>query len=90
MLELWSAAGAFEALEAYLADELRPGLVADVYLGYGLSETLRRETKPAPTFGTWSMKLHCSQHAASETRFAIKTSSILWKRSFSDQSALSC
>ena len=48
MLELWSAAGAFEALEAYLADELRPGLVADVYLGYGLSETLRRETTPAP------------------------------------------
>jgi para-aminobenzoate synthetase component 1 len=48
MLELWSAAGAFEALEAYLAEELRPGLVADVYLGYGLSETLRRETTPAP------------------------------------------
>jgi para-aminobenzoate synthetase component I len=48
VLELWSAAGAFEALEAYLADELRPGLVADVYLGYGLSETLRRETTPAP------------------------------------------
>jgi para-aminobenzoate synthetase component I len=48
MLELWSAEGAFEALEAYLADELRPGLVADVYLGYGLSETLRRETVPAP------------------------------------------
>ncbi|HEV8248483.1 MAG TPA: hypothetical protein VGQ15_00790 [Gaiellaceae bacterium] len=28
MLELWSAARAFEALEAYLADALRPGLVA--------------------------------------------------------------
>jgi para-aminobenzoate synthetase component I len=48
MLELWSPEGAFEALEAYLADELRPGLVADVYLGYGLSETLRREPGPAP------------------------------------------
>jgi para-aminobenzoate synthetase component I len=47
-MELWSAEGAFEALEAYLADELRPGFVADVYLGYGLSQTLRRETAPAP------------------------------------------
>jgi para-aminobenzoate synthetase component 1 len=48
MLELWSAEGAFEALEAYLAEELRPGLVADVYLGYGLSQALRRESSPAP------------------------------------------
>ena len=48
MLELWSADGAFEALEAYLAEELRPGLVAEVYLGYGLSEAIRREATPAP------------------------------------------
>ena len=48
MLELWSAERAFEALEAYLAEELRPGLVADVYLGYGLSETMRRDSAPAP------------------------------------------
>lgn len=49
MLELWEPEGAFEALEAYLADELRDGLVADVFLGYGLSQTLRRESGPPPT-----------------------------------------
>ena len=48
MLELYEADGAFEALEDYLAAELREGLVADVYLGYGLGDTLRREPWPAP------------------------------------------
>jgi para-aminobenzoate synthetase component 1 len=48
MFELYQADGAFEALEAYLADELREGLVADVYLGYGLGEPLRRAPWPAP------------------------------------------
>jgi para-aminobenzoate synthetase component I len=49
VLELHSAEGAFAALEDYLAEELRPGLVADVYLGYGLSQTLRRESAPPPS-----------------------------------------
>ncbi len=48
VLELHEPAGALEALEAYLADALRPGLVADVYLGYRLSETLRRAPWPPP------------------------------------------
>jgi para-aminobenzoate synthetase component 1 len=48
MLELWEPDGAFETLEAYLADELHEGLVADVYLGYGLGESLRREPWPSP------------------------------------------
>ena len=48
MLELWQPEGALEALEEYLADGLHDGLVADVYLGYGLAETLRREPWPAP------------------------------------------
>ena len=48
MLELYEAEGALEALEQYLAEELRDGLVADVYLGYGLAETLRREPWPSP------------------------------------------
>ena len=48
MLELRQPDGAFEALEAQLADELRPGLVADVFLAYGLSEPLRRTDVPAP------------------------------------------
>ncbi len=48
MLELYDADGAFEALEAYLAEELHEGVVADVYLGYGLGEPLRREGWPSP------------------------------------------
>jgi para-aminobenzoate synthetase component I len=48
MLELDQAAGAFEQLEAWLADELREGESADVYLGYGLSGPLRRGGSPAP------------------------------------------
>ena len=57
MLELWTADGAFERIE----DELRAagffesgaaaaaskGLCADLYLGYGLSETMRRRASPA-------------------------------------------
>ena len=49
MLELHEPEGALEALEQYLAGELRAGLVADVYLGYGLAETLRREPWPSPS-----------------------------------------
>jgi para-aminobenzoate synthetase component 1 len=48
VLELYEPEGALEALERYLTAELRAGLVADVYLGYGLSETLRREPWPSP------------------------------------------
>jgi para-aminobenzoate synthetase component 1 len=48
MLELYQPDGAFETLEAYLAEELRDGLVADVFLGYGLGEPLRRQRWPAP------------------------------------------
>jgi para-aminobenzoate synthetase component 1 len=48
MLELYEADGAYERLEAYLADELREGLVADVFLGYGLADALRREPWPSP------------------------------------------
>jgi para-aminobenzoate synthetase component 1 len=48
MLELHAAAGAFERLEAHLDEELRPGTVAEVYLGYGLAEPLRRASGPLP------------------------------------------
>ena len=48
MLELFDADGAFGALEAWLGDELRDGETAEVYLGYGLSEPLRREPWPSP------------------------------------------
>jgi para-aminobenzoate synthetase component 1 len=48
MLELDDAGGAFERLEQWLADELREGDSADVYLGYGLGDPLRRSPAPAP------------------------------------------
>jgi para-aminobenzoate synthetase component 1 len=48
VLELWQPEGALQALEEYLAGGLRDGLVADVYLGYGLGESLRREPWPSP------------------------------------------
>jgi para-aminobenzoate synthetase component I len=53
MLELRNHEGAFETLEAYLRDAgfggpKAEGLVADVHLGYGLSEALRRGASPSP------------------------------------------
>jgi para-aminobenzoate synthetase component I len=53
MLELRSPAGALERVEEYLRERgfFAPGgeeLVADLYLGYGLSEALRRPGAPAP------------------------------------------
>jgi para-aminobenzoate synthetase component I len=50
VLEFFQPAGAFEALEAYLAEELwgREGRVADLFLGYGLSESIRRDAAPPP------------------------------------------
>jgi para-aminobenzoate synthetase component 1 len=53
VLELRSPAGAFERIEEWLRERgfFAPGgddLVADLYLGYGLSEPLRRSGLPAP------------------------------------------
>jgi para-aminobenzoate synthetase component 1 len=53
MLELRSADGAFEAVEAWLLERgfFRPGgeeLCADLFLGYGLAERLRRSGTPSP------------------------------------------
>ena len=53
MLELHSPEGAFEQIEAYLRERgfFASGgeaLEADLYLGYGLSEPLRRTDTPAP------------------------------------------
>ena len=50
-LELHDPAGAFAALEDYLEEEGfwgRTGVVADLYLGYGLSNALRRSSLPPP------------------------------------------
>jgi para-aminobenzoate synthetase component 1 len=53
VLELHSPDGAFDRIEGYLREHgfFAPGaetLVADVFLGYGLSEPLRRTRTPAP------------------------------------------
>jgi para-aminobenzoate synthetase component 1 len=53
VLELHEPEGAFERIEAYLRERGffaagGEGLVADLYLGYGLSEPLRRTAVPAP------------------------------------------
>jgi len=53
MLELHEPEGAFERLEEWLREQgfFRPGgehLTADLFLGYGLSEALRRDASPPP------------------------------------------
>ena len=53
VLEVHEAAGAFERIETWLSGKgfFAAGgeaLVADLYLGYGLSQTIRREATPAP------------------------------------------
>ena len=52
MLEVWDSDDPLARLEAYLRETGflggRPDRVADVYLGYGISESLRRGAHPAP------------------------------------------
>jgi para-aminobenzoate synthetase component 1 len=51
VLELFESDGAFRTLEEYLEDAGfwgSEGLLADVYLGYGLSQSLRRDVAPPP------------------------------------------
>jgi para-aminobenzoate synthetase component I len=52
VLELWSPEGAFARIEEYLHDSgffgSAEALVADLYLGYGLSRSLRRTSAPDP------------------------------------------
>jgi para-aminobenzoate synthetase component 1 len=64
MLELHAATGAFERLEAYLGEHLGQGEVADVYLGYGLSETLRRDAALPPREPCSLPVLACAVRAA--------------------------
>ena len=54
MLEVHEADGAFERIEAWLREQGFFGrggeaLVADLYLGYGLSRTIRRTPSPVPS-----------------------------------------
>jgi para-aminobenzoate synthetase component I len=51
VLELHEAVGAFDELERFLAEERfwsSPSAVAELYLGYGLSQAIRRDETPPP------------------------------------------
>ena len=85
MLELHGHEGAFETLEAHLAAELRDGLVADVFLGYGLSAGLRRRDTPGPPEPCRLPLLACRVRPVREERspagpFAIGE----WERTWGD------
>ena len=74
LLEVHEAEGAFERIEAFLreagffdgAGGVADGRGADVYLGYGLSETLRRSDRPARPEPARLPLAACRVHAADE------------------------
>ena len=69
VLELYEPTDALARLEAYLDAEGfwgRDGVVADLYLGYGLSEPLRRTSTPAPPEPCRLPLLACSIRSAHE------------------------
>jgi para-aminobenzoate synthetase component 1 len=87
-LELDQATGAFAALEAFLDGERfwgRRGVVADLYLGYGLSAALRRSETAAPPEPLALPLLSCLIRPACEApraggRFRLGD----WERSWDD------
>jgi para-aminobenzoate synthetase component 1 len=91
MLELWNHQGAYETLEAYLRDAGfggpgAAGLVADVYLGYGLSEGLRRRPGAAPPEPCPLPLLACRVRRAAEPSVRPGPFRIgEWRRSWSDE-----
>jgi para-aminobenzoate synthetase component 1 len=84
-IEIHDADGAFERIEAWLRERgfFAPGgeqLVADLYLGYGLSSTIRRERLAAPpepcplplaacTVRRREYVVECDKRGANELRF---------------------
>ena len=93
MLELFQPEGAFEALEAYLADELwsREGRVADLFLGYGLSQSIRRDAVPPPPEPCLLPLLACRVRDMSPDRRESRNSLLLgpfrigaWEGSWAD------
>jgi para-aminobenzoate synthetase component 1 len=88
VLELHSADGAFEALEDYLGGFWgRDGLVADLYLGYGLAASIRREPTPAPPERCPLPLLACRVRPAAE-RERVSTAGYEvgeWERSWADE-----
>ena len=88
MLELSDPKDAFAELEAYLADEdfwSRPAAVADLFLGYGLSEPLRRVLTPAPREPCPLPLLACRIRQSAEPPLAATYSvGAEWERTWDD------
>jgi para-aminobenzoate synthetase component I len=87
VLELYDAEGAFAELEHYLAPFwARAGVVADLYLGYGLSAPLRRSTAPAPPEPCPLPLLACRVRPAGQPARASSAGYELgeWERSWDD------
>src|SRR3954452_4505990 len=83
VLELSEPEGAFEALEAYLGETLRDGLVADVCRGYGLSQPPRREPGPPPPEPCRLPLLAArtrpiARHTGSQARFTVGEWEATW------------
>jgi para-aminobenzoate synthetase component 1 len=86
MLELWDPAGAFEAVDRYLREQLSDGLVADLYLGYGLSASLRRDPRPPPPepcrlpYAACRVRVDDGDDTGSDSEFRVGE----WDRSWTD------
>jgi para-aminobenzoate synthetase component 1 len=88
VLELHDATDAFRLLEEYLADEQldrHDGMVADLYLGYGLSQPLRRTAAPTPAEPCPLPLLACRIRPEHERRSLAGAYELgAWERTWSD------
>jgi para-aminobenzoate synthetase component 1 len=90
MLELWSPEGAFAAIESQLVEAGFfgggvQGVVADVYLGYGISRAVRRTPWPDPPEPCRLPFAACRIRAADEQPRSAGAYSIgPWERSWAD------
>jgi para-aminobenzoate synthetase component I len=90
VLELRQAEGAFAALEDFLRDAgffagAAPSLVADVFLGYGLSTTIRRTAAPDPPEPCPLPLLACRIRPVREPRAPAGRFSVgEWERTWTD------
>jgi para-aminobenzoate synthetase component 1 len=89
VLELFDPIDAFARLDAYLADEgfwERPGVVADLYLGYGLSAPLRRSGVPSPPEPCPLPLLACQIRPAAQHRYERSAFDVgAWTRTWDDE-----
>jgi para-aminobenzoate synthetase component 1 len=87
VLELHEASGAFRELERYLEGEsfwTREGAVADLYLGYGLSAAIRRESKPPPPEPCVLPLLACRIRTGPSSRMTDTFRIGTWERTWAD------